>query len=320
MQQLFDIIFTTSFAYSILRVSTPLILAGMAALVSERAGVANIAIEGMMLISALTGVVVSAKTQSCFLGVSVGVIAGILVSLILAYFILQLKANNIMCGLAINAIAKGGTVFVLYLLTGSKGASTALNSTTVPKIDIPLIKDIPILGEIISGQSILTYLAIIMVALMHIFIFKTRMGIRISAVGENEKAVDSVGISVAKTRYIALLISGFFSGLAGVFLSMSYMSGFTANMTSGRGFIALAANSMGQNTPWGTLAAALIFGAADSAANYLQVLAVPAQFIQMIPYVTTILGITLYCIYRGRKEKKLKMKMLSHQEAEGQSA
>ena len=166
MQQLFDIIFTTSFAYSILRVSTPLILAGMAALVSERAGVANIAIEGMMLISALTGVVVSAKTQSCFLGVSGGVIAGILVSLVLAYFILQLKANNIMCGLAINAIAKGGTVFVLYLLTGSKGASTALNSATVPKIDIPLIKDIPILGEIISGQSILTYLAIIMVALI----------------------------------------------------------------------------------------------------------------------------------------------------------
>ncbi len=319
MQQLFDIIFTTSFAYSILRVSTPLILAGMAALVSERAGVANIAIEGMMLISALTGVVVSAKTQSCILGVSGGVIAGILVSLVLAYFILQLKANNIMCGLAINAIAKGGTVFVLYLLTGSKGASTALNSATVPKIDIPLIKDIPILGEIISGQSILTYLAIIMVALMHVFIFKTRMGIRISAVGENEKAVDSVGISVAKTRYIALLISGFFSGLAGVFLSMSYMSGFTANMTSGRGFIALAANSMGQNTPWGTLAAALIFGAADSAANYLQVLAVPAQFIQMIPYVTTILGITLYSIYRGRKEKKLKMKMLNHQE-EAQSA
>ena len=319
MQQLFDIIFTTSFAYSILRVSTPLILAGMAALVSERAGVANIAIEGMMLISALTGVVVSAKTQSCFLGVSGGVIAGILVSLVLAYFILQLKANNIMCGLAINAIAKGGTVFVLYLLTGSKGASTALNSDTVPKIDSPLIKDIPILGEIISGQSILTYLAIIMVALMHVFIFKTRMGIRISAVGENEKAVDSVGISVAKTRYIALLISGFFSGLAGVFLSMSYMSGFTANMTSGRGFIALAANSMGQNTPWGTLAAALIFGAADSAANYLQVLAVPAQFIQMIPYVTTILGITLYSIYRGRKEKKLKMKMLNHQE-EAQSA
>ena len=319
MQQLFDIIFTTSFAYSILRVSTPLILAGMAALVSERAGVANIAIEGMMLISALTGVVVSAKTQSGFLGVSAGVIAGILVSLVLAYFILQLKANNIMCGLAINAIAKGVTVFVLYLLTGSKGASTALNSATVPKINIPLIKDIPILGDIISGQSVLTYLAIIMVALMHVFIFKTRMGIRISAVGENEKAVDSVGISVAKTRYIALLISGFFSGLAGVFLSMSYMSGFTANMTSGRGFIALAANSMGQNTPWGTLAAALIFGAADSAANYLQVLAVPAQFIQMIPYVTTILGITLYSVYRGRKEKKLKMKMLSRQE-EAQSA
>ncbi|MDE6204122.1 MAG: ABC transporter permease, partial [Lachnospiraceae bacterium] len=112
MQQLFGIIFTTSFAYSILRVSTPLILAGMAAVVSERAGVANIAIEGMMLISALTGVVISAATQNCFVGVLAGVAGGMVVSLILAYFILQLKANNIMCGLAVNAIAKGGTVFV----------------------------------------------------------------------------------------------------------------------------------------------------------------------------------------------------------------
>lgn len=314
MQQMFNIIFTTSFAYSILRVSTPLILAGMAAVVSERAGVANIAIEGMMLISALTGVVISAVTQSCFAGVAAGAAGGMVVSLILAYFILQLKANNIMCGLAVNAIAKGGTVFALYLLTGSKGASTALNSLTVPKIDIPLIKDIPVLGEIISGQSVLTYTAILLVAVMHVFIFRTRTGIRISAVGENEKAVGSVGISVIRTRYTALLISGFFSGLAGVFLSMSYMSGFTANMTSGRGFIALAANSMGQNTPWGTLLAAHIFGAADSAANYLQVLAVPAQFIQMIPYVTTILGITLYSVFKVRNEKKLKMKMLGVQQ------
>ncbi len=313
IQQLFTIVFTTSFAYSILRVSTPIILAGMAAVVSERAGVVNIAIEGMMLTSALTGVVVSAGTRSWFTGLLASLLISIFMSLILAYFILNLKANTIMCGLAINTIAKGGTVFALYLLTGNKGASTALKSLTVPQLDIPLIKNIPVIGEILSGQNLLTYLAVILVALLHVFIFHTRMGIRISAVGENARAVESVGISVKKTRYMALLISGLFSGLAGTFMSMGYMSGFTANMTSGRGFIALAANSMGQNTPWGTLLAALIFGAADSASNSLQVLKIPTQFIQMIPYATTILGITLYSIQRSNKEKKTKTKLLNQE-------
>lgn len=313
MEQLWNIIFTTSFAYSILRVSTPIILAGMAAIVSERAGVVNIAIEGMMLTSALTGVIISAYAESWQLGLLSGVLVSMLMSLILAYFILKLKANTIMCGLAINTMAKGGTVFVLYLLTGNKGASTALRSMSVPQIHLPIIKDIPILGEILSGQNLLTYFAVIMVALLHVFIFRTRMGTRISAVGENASAVESVGISVNKTRYFALVMSGFFSGVAGIFLSMGYMNGFTANMTSGRGFIALAANSMGQNTPWGTLLAALIFGAADSAANSLQVLKVPTQFIQMIPYATTILGITLYSIMRANKEKKIKMKLLNQE-------
>lgn len=311
IQQLFSIVFTTAFAYSILRVSTPIILAGMAAIVSERAGVVNIAIEGMMLTSALTGVIFSAASQSWGVGLLASVLVSMVMSMILAYFILNLKANTIMCGLAINIMAKGGTVFVLYLLTGNKGASTALKSLSVPQITIPLIKDIPVIGAIFSGQNMLTYLAIILVAVLHLFIFHTRMGIRISAVGENAKAVESVGISVNKTRYMALLLSGFFSGLAGTFMSMGYMNGFTANMTSGRGFIALAANSMGQNTPWGTLIAALIFGAADSASNSLQVLKIPTQFIQMIPYVTTIIGITLYSIRRYNKEKKIKMKLLN---------
>lgn len=310
MQDLLDIILTTSFAYSILRVSTPLILAGMAAVISERAGVVNIAIEGMMLTSALCGVVISAFTQSWVAGLFAGTALSVLISLLLAYFILNLKANNIMCGLAINAIAKGGTILVLFLLTGNKGASTALRSMSIPHVDIPVIENIPLIGEVISGQNLLTYVAFALVILMHVYIFKTRGGICISAVGENPKAVDSVGISILRTRYRALLISGVFSGLAGVFLSMGYMNGFTANMTSGRGFIALAANAMGQNTPFGTMIAALIFGAADSASNSLQVLRVPSQFIQMIPYATTILGITLYSIQRVNREKRIKMALL----------
>lgn len=315
MQQLFSIIFTTSFAFSVLRISTPIILAGMAAVISERAGVVNIAIEGMMLTGALTGVIFSAFSGNWAVGLLTSVLISMLISLLLAYFALNLKANIIMCGLAINIMAKGGTVFVLYLLTGNKGASTALKSYSVPSIDIPLFKDIPVLGAIFSGHNLLTYLAIIIVLLLHIFMFHSKTGMRIRAVGENPDAVKSVGINVKKVQYTALAMSGFFAGIAGAFMSMGYMNGFTANMVSGRGFIALAANSMGQNTPWGTFFAALIFGFADASANSLQVLKVPSQFIQMIPYVTTILGITIYSISKAKQVKKIRMKLMNEAQA-----
>jgi len=309
MDKFLKLIFTTAFGFSILRISTPIILAGMAAVISERAGVVNIAIEGMMLTSALTGVVVSAFTKSWVLGLISSIIISMLISLVLAYFTLNLKANNIMCGLAINMMAKGGTVFVLYLLTGNKGASTELKSYNVPSIEIPLLKDIPVLGDIFSRHNMLTYLSILLVFLLHIFMFRSKTGMRIRAVGENPNAVKSVGISVKKTQCYALVLSGFFAGVAGAYMSMGYMNGFTANMVSGRGFIALAANSMGQNTPWGTFFAALIFGCADAMANTLQVLKIPTQFVQMIPYATTIMGITIYSVLTANQIKKRRMKL-----------
>lgn len=308
MDQILSIVFTTSFAFAVLRISTPLIFAGMAAVVSERAGVVNIAIEGMMLTSALTGVVVSAFSGSWLAGVVISVVLSVVISLVLAYFHLNLKANIIMCGLAINTIAKGGTIFVLYMLTGNKGASTALASVNVPEIDIPLLKDIPVLGEILSGQNLLTYLSFLSIIVLHVFIFHTRTGIHISAVGQNPEAVASVGVNVRRTRYIALLISGVFAGLGGCFMSMGYMNGFTANMVSGRGFIGLAANSMGQNAPLGTMVAALIFGVADAAANNFQLLRVPTQFIQMIPYATTLIGITIYSLKRSGEKRRRRIK------------
>ena len=310
MSDVIKIVFSTSFAFAVLRISTPLIFAGMAAVISERAGVVNIAIEGMMLASALTGVVISAFTGSWLLGLLGAVVFSMVISLLLAFFHLNLKANIIMCGLALNTMAKGGTIFVLYMLTGNKGASTALASVSVPNINIPILQDIPVLGEIFSGQNLLTYLAILVVIILHVFVFHTSTGIHISAVGQNPEAVASVGVSVLRTRYIALLISGILSGFGGCFMSMGYMNGFTANMVSGRGFIGLAANSMGQNAPLGTLAAALIFGIADAAANNFQLLRVPTQFIQMIPYATTLIGITVYSIKRSGDRKRRRTRVV----------
>lgn len=310
MNQIFSIIFSADFAHSVLRVSTPLIFAGMAAVVSEKAGVVNIAIEGMMLSAALAGVIFSAITQNAFIGLVGAILISVVMALTLAYFSLSLKTNNILSGLAVNVIAKGGTIFVLYMVTGDKGASTSLKSVSVPTWNIPLIKDIPVIGQIFSGQNLLTYLAFVFVILTAVFINRTRTGLRIRAVGENPGAVKSVGVNVKKVQYIALIISGICAGFGGAFLSMGYMDGFTANMTNGRGFIALAAESMGQCTPLGTCIAAIVFGCADALSNSLQIFRVPAQFVQMIPYVVTLLGITLYSAQYASRLKRQKARLI----------
>lgn len=306
MNQFISIVFTTSFVYSIFRISTSLIFAGMAAVVAENCGVSNIAIEGIMLCAALTAVIASAFTQSAILGLGAASVVSILIALLLAYFIFHLKTHFVMSGLSINMLAKGATVFLLFVVTGSKGTSTSLRSISIPNWDIPVIKDIPVLGEVVSGQNIMTYLAFAATAAMAFFLYHTKSGLRIRAVGENPNAADSVGVSVLKVRYTAFVISGALAGLAGAYLTMGYMNNFTANMTAGRGFIALAACSMGRNTPWGTCLAALLFGCADTLANSLQTTSIPTQFVQMIPYVITIIGITIFSIKEASGKKAVK--------------
>jgi ABC-type uncharacterized transport system permease subunit len=303
---LFNVIFTEAFGYSILRVSTPILFAALGALISNKAGVVNISLEGIMLSSALGGVLVSAYSQSVILGIIGAVVVGLLLSLLLAYFALNLKTDIILTGIALNLLASGGTVFVLYLITHDKGMSVSLASKVVPDLAIPLIKDIPVLGPILSNHNILTYVAFLSVIFMYYFLNKTSLGLRIRAVGENGQAVESVGIHVKKIQYIALLMSGFFASLGGAFMSMGYVSWFSRDMTSGRGFIALAAEAMGKGTPMGTFVASLLFGFADALSNSLQSLRVPAEFVQMIPYVVTILGLFIYSVEQANKIKKIR--------------
>ncbi len=304
MEKLFNVIFTTTFGYSILRVTTPILFASLAALVSNKAGVINIGLEGIMLTSALTGVVVSAFTQSALIGIICAVIAGVLLSLLLAYFSLNLKSDIILTGIALNLLASGGTVFLLYLIAKDKGISISLKSMVAPEVNIPLLGSIPVLGDVLSGHNILTYLALITVFLVYVFLYKTPLGLKIRAVGENANAADSVGISVKKIQYLALMLSGALAALGGAYMSMGYVSWFSRDMTAGRGFIALAAEAMGRGTPVGTLIASLVFGFADALSNVMQSLRVPAEFVQMIPYLTTILGLVLYSVQQANRTKK----------------
>ena len=281
-----DIIFTTEFAFMVFRVTTPILFTALGAMISRRAGIMNISLEGMMLAGALFGVIGSTYTQSVLAGVACAVASSLALSLIFAYFVLKLRSDLILTGIALNLMASGGTVFLLSVLCGDKGVSTSMNSLVVPSVDIPVIKDIPVLGEIISGHNLLTYGALLSVAVVYLLINKSPMGLRIRSVGENPDAAESVGISVIRTRFTALIITGILSGLGGALMSMGYVSWFARDMAAGRGYIALAAQNLGNATPLGTCLASFLFGVADALSSSLQVLSVPAEFIQMIPYVT----------------------------------
>jgi simple sugar transport system permease protein len=305
MSDFFAIIFSVDFGYAVLRVTTPILFAALGALISDKAGVINIALEGMMLIAALTGVVFSAMTQSAAAGLLSAVLMGALVGMLLAYFALNLKTDVILAAIAINLIASGGTIFMLFAIGGDKGISSSIPSLVLPKLDIPLINKIPVLGQILSGHNVLTYVAFLAVILMYIFIYKTPLGLRIRAVGENPDAADSVGISVRKVQYIALTISGALAGFGGAYMSMGYVSWFSKNMTAGRGFIALAAEAMGGATPHGAMLTSLLFGFFDALSNSLQSLRIPAEFVQMIPYLATVLGLVMYAANKTEQIKRI---------------
>ena len=304
MNQILDIIFSTEFFYSILRISTPIIFASLGALITSRAGVVNIGLEGMMLCAALSGVIISAFTGSAFLGLLSAICIGVLVSALMSYITLILKSHITLTGIAINTFGSGATVFVLYLVCNDKGISSSLASKVMPQINIPILQDIPILGPIFSGHNVLTYVALVAVAFTWILLNKTVLGIRIRAVGESEQAALSVGAKPVKYQFIAMLISGALAGFGGAYMSMGYVSWFARDMIAGRGFIALAAQQLGQGTTMGTFGSALIFGMADSLANNLQALQLPPEFIQSLPYAVTILGLVIFSILKQKAELK----------------
>jgi len=319
MQGFFNIIFSVEFGYAVLRVTTPILFAALGALISDRAGVINIALEGIMLIAALTGVIFSALSQSAFVGLLSAVLIGALVGMMLAYFALNLKTDVILSAIAINLMAVGGTVFIMYVVAGDKGISSSLASKVLPKLNLPLIQDIPVLGSILSGHNVLTYVAILMVFVMQYFLYKTPLGLQIRAVGENPEAADSVGISVRRTQYIALTLSGLMAGFGGAYMSMGYVSWFSKNMTAGRGFIALAAEAMGGATPIGAFLTSLLFGFFDALSNSLQSLRIPAEFVQMIPYAATVVGLVIYAINKTNQIKRVHL-MHNKQADAGESA
>lgn len=305
MDQLLSLIFTMDFVHLVIKLSTPILLATIAVLISDRAGVTNIGVEGTMLFAALMGVIGSAYMNSVWLGLLIAMLSGVLFSAIISLFHLKLGTNIVLTGIAINQLASGLTIFLLFVLTGDKGVSSSLQSKTVPDIHIPIIENIPIVGELLSGHNLLTYVAFLLVIITSVFLRKTKIGTYIRAVGENPESVETAGISPKLIQFKALLISGAIAGIGGAFMSMAYVSMFTKDMIAGRGFIALAAEAMGCGKPFLSMISALVFGLADAISNDLQLVNIPSELTRIIPYIVTVIALAIYA-YRDQKKKRKK--------------
>lgn len=307
MTDLLNVIFSTDFLFMWIRVATPIIFPALGAVICSRAGVVNVGLEGIMLCSALFGVLGGAFGGHLVWGILAGLGVAVAISLVYAYFHLTLRANTVLCGAAINTFAVGFTVFVLYHVTGEKGGSIGLLSYSFPTVNIPIIENIPVVAAILSGHNFLVYFGLLMVAVVSFILFKTPMGLRIQSVGENPHAAISVGVNVIRVRYIAIVICGILTGLGGMFMSMGYLNWFTRDMVAGRGFIGLAASAMGQSNPIGAFIASMVFAFFDGLSNILQILPVPSEFVQMLPYISTIAGLTIFSIQKAKREKRRKI-------------
>lgn len=291
-----DILTPDLFA-SAVRMATPIALAAIGGTISERSGIVNIALEGMMLFGAFMGVVGTTFTGNPWFGLIIAVLSGMLLALVHAFASITLRTDQVVSGTAINILALGLTGFLMEVIFGHPGTTDPVaRLTPIFKLSGPTHGVAGTLWTWINGiffsYTPIVYLAIIITIVGQWALFNTRWGLRLRALGEHPRAADTVGISVTRGRYSAVIMSGALGGLAGANLTLEQVGSFTENMTNGRGFIALAANIFGHWTPLGSYLASLLFGFADALQIKLQlfreVVKVPSQFFLMLPYVLTV--------------------------------
>lgn len=286
-------IFDLSWLAATVRLATPLALAAQGEILSERAGVINIGLEGVMLNGAFGGFVGSYYFGSSWMGVLTGMLAGALTALILAVASISLRADQIVIGATINILALGLTGFLFRAMFGLEQQVTV---SSFSEYAVPGLSKIPVIGEVLFNQIPLVYIGYLLIALLALFLFNTRQGLAVRAVGEQPQAADTAGLNVAKIRYLAVMVGGAMGGLGGASLSLGQLNLFAEGMTNGRGFMALAVVIFGRWHPVGAAAAALLFGAADALQLRMQGLGwqIPFEFMLMMPYVLSLLTLGFF--------------------------
>lgn len=281
--------------------ATPILLAALGGAFTFYAGIFNIAMEGMMLGGAFFAVLGSYYFDSWLMGIVCAILGSLLMAAIFIFFAVKLKTDEFVTGIALNLFALGATTYMLRQIFNVKGAFSNPAIDPIPRINIPNIADIPVLGAILSGQNLIVYLTVIIVIFSAFLIFKTRFGLRLRAAGYNAASLDSSGVPSAKIRIWSLILCGIFCGLAGAFLSLGYVTLFSENMSAGRGWISLAAVILVNGNPWGIALISLLFGFTDGLGLLLQQY-MPSQFTSMVPYIATLIALYFYSI-QARKRK-----------------
>jgi ABC-type uncharacterized transport system permease subunit len=273
--------------------ATPIALAALCGVVSERSAVINIGIEGIMLLGAQAAVVAASLTGNLYVGLLAALIIGALVAALHAFLVIRFKVDQIISGVAINIIGAGVTSFISSRFL-QENTELLNNSGTFPSISIPILSKIPVIGPVVFENNIIVYLAILLVIVTHVVLFYTPWGLRTRAVGEHPKAADTLGVNVYFVRYVNVILGGVIGGLGGAYFTIGSVGRFDEIMTAGKGFIGLAAMIFGKWNPLGAYASSMIFGFADSLQVKLQILRtpIPSEFLLMAPYIVTMIILT----------------------------
>lgn len=290
--------------HSVLQSTSPIMFVALGSAVCAQVGIFNVALEAQMLIGCFASIAVNYFTGSVFLSLLAGVLSGALVSVIVAVLQVKYKAADMVVGTALNLLIGGVTSFMLYKIFDVRGTLKDERLVSMIKVNIPGISNIPILGTIFNGLTILDYLCYIIAIIIFIWLYKTVNGYHCQAVGINKEAAESLGTKGTNLQMKVVILSGMLCGLGGVALSMGNVTLFTENMTSGRGFMAMAAASMGMNHPISVIFTSLFFGACQGLGVVLQS-SIKSQLTNAVPYIGTIVAMT---ISSARKKKKAEKK------------
>lgn len=299
-------ILTMALLQNTLRTATPIILAALGVLMTDHVGIMNIGMDGMMLTGAFFAVVGSYFLGSWVGGLAAAVLAGVVLGLFFAVFVIKFKSDEFIIGVALNIFAGGLTVFLLRTMFGVKGAFSDPAIVPLPKLNVPFLESIPVIGPLLGGNTLLVYASWALVLVTWLLIYHTPLGFWLRAAGEHPASLRSAGISPERMKYLASILCGMFAGLSGAHLSLGYLTMFTENMSASRGFIAVACVIFGASSPPLVFLAALLFGFIDALGLRLQQSAgVNSNLTAMAPYVVTVLMMVLVVVRKNINRRRV---------------
>jgi simple sugar transport system permease protein len=297
--EILERLFSVALVVATIRTTAPILLVALGGSFTTKAGIFNIGLEGQMLAGAFFAVIGSIVTGSALLGVLCGVLAAVLLALVFAVLVVSFRANEVVVGLALNILAGGVTISLMKAIFGTRGSIVGQGIVGMKPVRIPAASELGWLGQLFSGYTPLVYAAFLLVPLLVLVYRRTRLGLYIRVVGEKPEAAESLGISITQIRYLASLICGVLAGLAGAHLSLGYITMFTENMSSGRGFMAVAVLIFSNGDPLKILVGCLLFGFADALSLRLQTFGLPSYLVLMVPYLVALAALFALS-YRNR--------------------